>query len=143
MSGEAAGERSAILFLCVANSARSQIAEALARRLAPAGVEVFSAGSSPQRVHPYAVRVLHEIGIDASQQFSKPIASVPRERVRTVVTLCSDEICPVFPGEVVRLHWPFDDPVGARLDGEDPLEAFRRVRDSIGERLATYFSKKA
>ncbi|RMD85506.1 MAG: arsenate reductase ArsC [Candidatus Dadabacteria bacterium] len=132
--------RRGILFLCVANSARSQIAEALARRMAPPGTEVYSAGSSPGRLHPLAVRVLAEKGIDASGQYSKPIDAIPRERIGTVITLCAEEVCPVFPGEVERLHWPFEDPAAAGPDEEQALEAFRRVRDAIAARLHEYFA---
>ncbi len=124
-----------ILFLCVANSARSQMAEGLARAMAPAGVEVWSAGSQPGTLNPFAVRALAELGIDISQHFSKPIDAIDASRVDTVVTLCGEEVCPVFPGRVERLHWPHDDPAAATGDDDARLAAFRRVRDQISERL--------
>ena len=123
------------LFLCVANSARSQMAEGLARRLAPPGTRVYSAGSEPASVNPLAVRAMAEIGIDISHHRSKPVDEIPVDRVDVVVTLCAEEVCPVFQGSVRRLHWPIDDP--ARTGGSDAerLEAFRRARDEIGRRL--------
>jgi arsenate reductase len=127
-----------ILFLCVANSARSQLAEGWARRLAPAGVTVHSAGSEPGRLHPGAVAVMAEVGIDLAGQYSKPITDVPLERVGTVVTLCADEVCPVLPGDVARHHWPLEDPAGAGSD-EELLVRFRLARDEIERRLRAFF----
>lgn len=132
--------RTDVLFLCVANSARSQMAEGFARRFAPAGVGVHSAGSAPGRLHPLAVRAMAEVGIDIAAHVSKPIDAVPAECVATVVTLCADEVCPVFPGAVARRHWPFEDPAADAGDGEDAqLARFRRVRDAIGERVRRAF----
>ncbi len=85
-----------ILFLCVANSARSQMAEGIARELAPSGVKVSSAGSAPSQVNPLAIKALAEIGIDISGQYSKSVADIPPEDVDVVVTLCSEEV-PAFP----------------------------------------------
>ncbi|MEX0744090.1 MAG: arsenate reductase ArsC, partial [Phycisphaeraceae bacterium] len=99
-----------ILFLCVANSARSQMAEGLARRFLGPEVEVMSAGSQPSRLNPYAVEAMAEIGIDISTQRSKSIDEVPAEEFDYVVTLCAEEVCPVVPGRVRRLHWPIADP---------------------------------
>ncbi len=128
-----------ILFLCVANSARSQMAEGLARALAPGGVEVFSAGSAPTTLNPHAVAVMRELGIDISGQRSKSIDEIPVDRIHTVITLCAEEVCPVFPGTVRRLHWPIDDPAAARGTDAEIREAFRRARDEIRERLAGLF----
>lgn len=127
-----------VLFLCVANSARSQLAEALAREMVPPGVEVHSAGSHPARVNPLAVRVLAEVGIDASGARSKGVGEVPMDRVGTIVTLCAEEICPVLPGDVERLHWPLADPAAAGGDEEARLEAFRAARDEIRRRIAAW-----
>ena len=87
-----------VLFLCVANSARSQMAEGIARALAPPSVKISSAGSRPSRVNPLAVKVLAEIGVDISGQTSKSVDDVPAADVDAVVTLCADEVCPVFLG---------------------------------------------
>jgi arsenate reductase len=131
--------RGAVLFLCVANSARSQMAEGFARGLAGPGAEIHSAGSAPTRLHPLAVRVMREAGIDISGQRAKSIEEVPRERIGTVITLCAEQACPLFPGEVERLHWPFEDPAAAAGSEEEVLAAFRRVRDQIRRRVERYF----
>lgn len=125
--------------MCVANSARSQLAEALARRLAPPGVDVASAGSEPGTVRPEAVAVLAERGIDASAQSSKGIDAIDADRVTHVVTLCAEEVCPVFPGVVTRLHWPQPDPARVQGDAGEVLDAFRRTRDAIESRLREWF----
>jgi len=128
-----------VLFLCVANSARSQLAEGLARRLAPPGVEVASAGSQPGRIRPEAVAVLAERGIDASKQASKGLEAIDTDRVTHVVTLCAEEVCPVFHGRVERLHWPLPDPATASGDDEARLAAFRATRDALEARLREWF----
>lgn len=127
-----------LLFLCVANSARSQMAEAIARSLAPRHVRISSAGSEPTSVRPEAVAVLAEIGIDASRQSSKGMAAVQGENVDTVITLCAEEVCPMWLGTARRMHWPLPDPAAVEA-GEPRLQAFRRVRDELGRRLSTIF----
>jgi arsenate reductase len=103
-----------VLFLCVANSARSQMAEGLARSIFPASVAVISAGSNPGVVNPFAIRAMSEIGIDISTHKSKNVSSIPVADVTHVVTLCAEEVCPYFPGEVKRIHWPLPDPAAAK-----------------------------
>lgn len=132
-----------ILFLCVANSARSQIAQGLARRLAPAGVSVQSAGSSPTEVRPEAVEVLSEIGIDASGQRSKAVTEIDPVSVDTVVTLCGEEECPIFLGEAIRIHWGLPDPAAVTEGGGARLAAFREIRDELNKRLSVIFSATA
>ena len=124
-----------VLFLCVANSARSQMAEGLARRQHGDRVRVQSAGSSPSSVNPLAVRVMAEIGIDISGQISKSVDTIDPASVGTVVTLCEEEVCPVFLGEHRRLHWPLPDPASAGGDEGERLERFRTVRNEIARRL--------
>jgi arsenate reductase len=126
-----------ILFLCVANSARSQLAEGLARRLAPPGVAIFSAGSEPGTLNPLAVRVLAEVGVDASAQHSKGLDAIPLDAIDLVVTLCAEEVCPLFPRPVRKLHWPLPDPARASGSEEQRLAAFRAVRDELSSRLET------
>jgi len=126
-----------ILFLCVANSARSQLAEALARHLAPPGVAIYSAGSEPGIINPLAVRVLAEVGVDASGQFSKGLDAIPLGEIDLVVTLCAEEVCPLFPSPVRKLHWPLQDPAKATGTDEERLAAFRAVRDELSARLVT------
>jgi arsenate reductase len=128
-----------ILFLCVANSARSQMAEGIARSLAPAGVEVFSAGSNPGVLNPLAVQALAEIGIDIAHHRSKGIPEVPADRVDAVITLCAEEVCPAWLGRAHRLHWGLPDPAGAGDDDAARLQAFRTVRDELVRRLERLF----
>jgi arsenate reductase len=128
-----------VLFLCVANSARSQLAEGIARSLAAPDVRVFSAGSEPSRVRPQAVRVLAEIGIDASGQRSKGMDAVPRAEIDTVVTLCAEEVCPAWFGCAHRVHWGLPDPAGVEGDDERQLDAFRQTRDELRRRLGALF----
>ena len=128
-----------VLFLCVQNSARSQIAEGIARFLAPPGVTVSSAGSSPAFVRPQAIQVLKEIGIDISGHRSQAIEAVDAASVEAVVTLCAEEVCPVFRGDVVRLHWSLPDPARAPGDDAARLNAFRAVRDELFRRLKLTF----
>ncbi len=130
-----------LLFLCVANSARSQMAEGIARSLAPASVTVSSAGSQPSRVNPLAIRALDEIGIDIRGQRSKSVETIAPEGVEAVITLCAEEVCPVFLGEAHRLHWGLPDPAGAGRTEEEQLQAFRNVRDELRRRLAVVFAR--
>lgn len=126
-----------VLFLCVANSARSQMAEGLARKLFGDAVRVQSAGSAPSRVNPYAVRAMAEIGVDLSTQSSKSVQSIDPNSVDLVITLCAEEVCPVFLGNVRRLHWPLRDPdrKDEALSDEERLAFFRVTREEIRERL--------
>ena len=132
-----------ILFLCIANSARSQMAEGIARSLAPQGVMVFSAGSSPASVHPQAIRVLKEIGIDISGHRSKGLDSIDAGSVDAVITLCAEEVCPVFLGKARRVHWGLPDPAAATGPEETRLNAFRSVRDELRRRLKALFGQES
>ncbi len=129
-----------VLFLCVANSARSQMAEGLARALAPPGHRFLSAGSEPGVLHPLAVTALSEIGVDISHQRAKGLPAIPLDQVDTIVTLCAEEVCPVVPGTVARVHWPLPDP--ACVDGPeaDRLVAFRAARDRLKQVLPQLWS---
>lgn len=127
-----------LLFLCVANSARSQMAEGIAQSLVPAGVRISSAGSAPSRVNPFAIRALDEIGIDAAGQRSKRIDELRESGGRdvdAVITLCAEEVCPVWLGQAYRLHWPLPDPAAAAGSDDEILDSFRKVRDELGRRL--------
>lgn len=132
-------DRTGLLFLCVANSSRSQMAEGFARTMASEGVAVLSAGSSPTALNPLAVEAMKEVGIDISGHRSKSVDEIPRETIGTVVTLCAEEVCPVFGGEVARFHWPFEDPAAATGDHDERLDAFRRVRDQIRKKVEAFF----
>ncbi|MEZ4273283.1 MAG: arsenate reductase ArsC [Myxococcota bacterium] len=126
-----------ILFLCVANSARSQMAEGLARMLFGNEVSVQSAGSEPSQVNPHAIEVMREIGVDLSRHHSKSAQTIDPACVHTVITLCAEEVCPVFLGNVRRLHWPIPDPASTDSSStpEQTLARFRIARDAIREKL--------
>ena len=126
-----------ILFLCVANSARSQMAEGLARDLFGDVVRVQSAGSSPSQVHPLAIEVMAELGIDLEAHTSKSAQDIDPTCVDLVVTLCAEEVCPAFLADVPRMHWPLQDPdrKDETLTKEARLQHFRTARDQIRGRL--------
>lgn len=128
-----------LLFLCVANSARSQMAEGIARAMAPASAKVSSAGSKPATLNPFAVKALAEVGIDISGHFSKSVSDLPPDDVDTVITLCAEEVCPVWLGKATRLHWGLPDPAHAGATDAERLQAFREVRDELRRRLAVAF----
>jgi arsenate reductase len=122
-----------LLFLCVANSARSQMAEGLARAMFGSAAEIHSAGTVHTSVHPNAVAALAEAGIDISHQTSKSVDEVDAGAMDLIITLCADEVCPVVPGRVERRHWPLADPVGA--PPHIVMQRFREVRDELRRRL--------
>ena len=131
----AAAARS-LLFVCTHNSARSQIAEGLARAMAPAGSRIWSAGTHPTHVHPLAIEVMKEIGLDLAEHRSRGIEEVPWSEADTVITLCgdADEACPVVGASVKRLHWPLPDPAAAPEPTR--LDAFRETRDELKWRVS-------
>ena len=125
-----------ILFLCVANSARSQLAEGIARQLFPT-LRIQSAGSRPSHVNPYAIEVLAEQGIDISTHTSKSVQDIDPATMDLVITLCAEEVCPLFLGKAERLHWPISDPASddPSLTPDDLRARFRAGRDEIRRRL--------
>lgn len=127
----------ALLFLCVANSARSQMAEGLARQILGTSCEVLSAGSAPSQVNPWAIRAMAELGIDISGQTSTSVQDVEPGDVDLVITLCAEEVCPVFLSQAQRLHWPLEDPdrKHEKLSDEQRLHHFREARDEIARRI--------
>jgi arsenate reductase (thioredoxin) len=130
-----------ILFLCTHNSARSQMAEGLFRRLAGDRYEVYSAGTEVTRVHPLAIEAMREVGIDLTGHRSKLIEEFKPEDLDLVITVCDNarEACPVLPG-VEMLHWGFEDPSAASGDETARLAKFREVRDQIDSRMRAYMS---
>ncbi len=123
-----------VLILCTGNSCRSHMAEGILRAVAGDFLEVHSAGSKPAGyVHPLAIRSLAEIGIDIRAHRSKSMNEFLDQNIETVITVCgkADQVCPTYPGQVNRLHWPFDDPAHATGTEEEQMGVFRRVRDEI------------
>ena len=129
-----------ILILCTGNSARSQMAEGLLRHEAGGRFEVFSAGTRPTRVRPEAIAVMRELGIDLSGHRSKSADEFAGRALDYVITVCDNarETCPVFPGAVTRLHWPFEDPAAVEGSEAERLAAFRKVRDQIHARIRSF-----
>jgi len=130
-----------VLILCTGNSCRSHMAEGILRAAAGEMVEVHSAGSNPAGyVHPKAIAALAEIGLDISGHTSKHMNEFLDRDIDTVITVCgnADQACPVFPGQVHRYHWPFDDPAHAEGTEEEVMEEFRRVRDEIRRLFEEY-----
>jgi arsenate reductase len=129
---------SSLLFLCVANSARSQMAEGLARARFGERVSVQSAGSHPGTVHRHAVVVLAEVGVDISGYQSKHVETIDPASVGTVITLCAEAVCPLFLGHARRLAWPLPDPAGSGGTEAEQLARFRAARDQIDRHLAQF-----
>ena len=129
-----------VLFLCVANSARSQMAEGLGRMIFGDRVRVMSAGSEPSKVNPYAIEVMRELGVDLTTHHSKSVQTIDPAQVGTVITLCAEEVCPIFLGGARRLHWPIPDPASKddRIPREEMLVRFRTARDTLRGMLERY-----
>lgn len=132
-----------MLFLCVANAARSQMAEALARSLYGDRVSVQSAGSMATAVHEGAVAAMAERGIDISDARSKSLTEFLDQRFDYVITVCDDanETCPIFPGAPNRIHWSFPDPSSATGTHDHRLSVFRQVRDGLEARLEEWLAE--
>jgi len=130
-----------LLVLCTGNSARSQMGEGLFRHLGGAGWEVQSAGTKPSLVRPEAIAVMRELGIDLSHHRSKSVDEFAGQHFDYVVTVCDNarDACPVFSGEAKRIHWSFEDPAAIEGSQEVRLQAFRRIRDQIRERVEAFF----
>jgi arsenate reductase len=133
--------RKRVLFVCTHNSCRSQMAEGLLRHLGGGRLEVLSAGTSPSRVHPMAIEVMAERGIDLRGQRSKSLDEFLGAGFDNIVTTCDDakEGCPVFPGQGERLHRGLEDPAQAGGPREEKLKVFRRVRDELEELIRSHF----
>ncbi len=130
-----------ILILCTGNSCRSHMAEGILCHVAGDLFEVYSAGSKPAGyVHPLAIEVMAEIGVDISAHQSKHLDQFLQAGIDTVITVCgnADQACPTFPGKVSRYHWGFEDPPKAVREGEQEVDAFRRIRDEISKVFGAY-----
>ncbi|MHB8763010.1 MAG: arsenate reductase ArsC [Deferrisomatales bacterium] len=133
-----------VLFLCTGNSCRSQMAEGWLRHLGGDRYQALSAGTRPQGVHPLAIRVMAEAGVDLSGHRSKAVGELQDQHLDLLVTVCGGarESCPLFPGEVKeRRHWPFDDPAEAQGAEDEVLAVFRRVRDEIRARIESFLKE--
>jgi len=136
-----------VLFLCVHNSARSQMAEAFLKESGGDRFEAESAGLEPGTLNPFVLRAMAEIGIDLSGKATKSVFDLHRagRTYDVVVTVCSKEAaerCPVFPGRAEKLHWPFDDPSGFKGSDEEILREVRRVRDEIGDAVRAFIASR-
>ena len=130
-----------ILILCTGNSCRSHLAEGILRQALGAEYDVASAGSKPAGyVHPLGIKAMAEIGIDISSHTSKHMDEFLKQSVETVITVCgnADQACPMFPGQLNRHHWGFDDPAHATGTEEEIMTVFRRVRDEIRRVFEAY-----
>ena len=130
-----------ILILCTGNSCRSHLAEGILRAALNDGYIVASAGSKPAGyVHPLGIKAMAEIGIDISANTSKHMDEFLNQNVETVITVCgnADQACPMFPGQLNRHHWGFDDPAHATGTDEEIMTVFRRVRDEIKRVFEAY-----
>ena len=135
------GRKKRVIFVCSHNSCRSQMAEGLLRHYGGERYEIFSAGTSPSRIHPMAVEVMGEIGINITGQRSKLVDEFLGQGFDFIVTTCDDarNQCPVFPGQGKRLHWDLEDPAEAEGSREEKLEVFRRVRDEVEKLIQSHF----
>jgi len=134
-----------VLFLCTGNSARSQIAEGLMKSMGGEQMEVKSAGILPSHVHPLAIRVMDEVGIDISKQTSKSQDQFLKEEFDYIITLCDHAAmaCPNFPGQGKRLHWSIEDPAMAIGTMDERVAVFRRARDEIRTRIEQFLRSKS
>jgi arsenate reductase len=132
-----------VMFLCTGNSCRSQMAEGFARHYGRGLIEPYSAGLLASRVHPRAIQVMKEVGIDISGQSSKEMDPDFLNQMDVVITLCghAEATCPVTPPHIKRLHWPIDDPVSATGTEEEIMNAFRKARDEIKERILKFIEE--
>lgn len=133
-------DKERVLILCTGNSARSQMAEGILRDIAGDRFEVESAGTAPSRVRPEAIEAMSEIGIDISSYRSKSVDEFSSQPFDQIITVCDNakENCPVFPGRANRIHWSFEDPAAVKGTETEQLDAFRRIRDEIRERLRRF-----
>ena len=130
-----------ILFMCVANSARSQMAEGLARSIFGADAVIESAGSHPSKVNPYAGQVMKEVGIDITKHYSKSTDNLSPKFIVSldyVITLCAEDVCPTMVSRAKKVHWPLPDPAGQGGTDEEQLNRFRQTRDALSRQIAAF-----
>jgi len=137
-------KKTKVIFLCTGNSARSQMAEAFLRKYGNKRFEVYSAGLSAEGIHKYTKKVMKEIGIDISNQYSKPLKKyLGEEHFGIIITVCEkvEAECPIFPGVSTRIYWPFDDPRAVKGTEEEKLTKFREIRDQIEEKIKKFVNE--
>ncbi len=136
--------RKRLLVLCTGNSARSQMAEGLFRHAGGQNWEVFSAGTKASFVRPEAMAAMREIGIDISAHRSKAVNEFTAQEFDYIVTVCDNarDNCPVFPGQARRIHWSLEDPAAVQGGEDVRLQAFRRIRDEIRDRVGRFFEEQ-
>lgn len=129
-----------ILFLCTGNSARSQMAEGIARNLGKETLEVYSAGLNPKGVHPMAIAVMDEIGINIRDHSSKGFDLIFLNKMDIIITVCgnADKRCPTTPAQIQKEHWPIPDPVSVTPAEPERIEVFRKTRDDIRKRIQLF-----
>ena len=129
-----------IIFICTGNACRSQIAHGLLENMARDKFEVFSAGSHPNRVHSMSIKIMEEIGIDISHHTSDFIDDYLKTGIEIVITVCdnANEICPIFPGNIERIHWSIADPFEGWEFDESQIQAFRDTRQEIKQRIIKF-----
>ena len=133
-----------ILFMCVANSARSQLAEGIAKQIFGNKADIRSAGSRPTKLNLLAISALSEVGANVRSLWSKSVDDLPRafiEQLDYVITLCAEEVCPVIISKAKKLHWPLPDPAGNDGSDDEQRTRFRNTRDEIRKRIES-FSKE-
>ncbi|MFQ6615358.1 MAG: arsenate reductase ArsC [Fidelibacterota bacterium] len=136
-------QRKKVLFLCTGNSCRSQMAEGLLRHLAGDRFQVFSAGTHPTRIHPMTIRIMKEWGIDVSNHTANHVDEYLDHDIDIVITVCdnAEEICPVFPGAVKRIHWGIPDPFSGWSEDDRFMERYRTTRNLIRERIEEFLTQ--
>ncbi len=129
-----------VVFICTGNSCRSQIAEGLLRRMADDRFEVYSAGSHPSRVHPIAISVMNEVGIDITTHTSDPIDKYFGYGIDYVITLCDNaqQFCPTFPGESKKIHWSIDDPFKSWKNDYKIIGRYRKTRNELHKKIEQF-----
>ena len=129
-----------IIFICTGNACRSQIAHGLLESMAGDKFEVFSAGSHPIKVHPMSIKIMEEIGIDISHHTSDFIDDYLKSGIEIVITVCdnANKNCPVFPGNVEKLHWSIDDPFKGWEFDESQIQSFRDTREEIKQKIIKF-----
>lgn len=137
-------EKKRVLILCTGNSARSQMAEGILRDIAGDRFDVESAGVEPSHVRPEAIEAMSDIGIDITSHRSKSVDEFTGDEFDHIITVCDNarESCPVFPGNAERIHWSFDDPAAVEGTREERVDAFRRIREEIYDRLTQFVNDR-